>query len=142
LTAGANSVTQVLNVLINAVGRDLLLLVGLIVVMLIQDAYMTMLGFLIAPPAMLVLRKLVKRIKGLAYNQFTGTASILETMQEAVQGIRTVKAFTLEETMRERISGSIGGGEGKGSKMGRVPNPAGPLMGTLGGLAVAGGLMY
>src|SRR6201995_5227648 len=96
LTAGANSVTQVLNLLINALGRDLLLLIGLVAVMLVQDAYMAMLGFLIAPPAMLVLRKLVKRIKGLAYNQFTGTASILETMQESLQGIRTVKAFTLE----------------------------------------------
>src|SRR5215467_14717630 len=80
LTQGANSVTQVLNLLINAVGRDLLLLVGLVVVMLVQDPYMALFGFLIAPPAMLVLRKLVKRIKGLAYNQFTGTADILETM--------------------------------------------------------------
>ena len=30
LTAGANSVTQVLNLLINALGRDLLLLIGLV----------------------------------------------------------------------------------------------------------------
>src|SRR6201990_3035473 len=142
LTAGANSVTQVLNLLINAVGRDLLLLVGLIVVMLVQDAYMTMLGFLIAPPAMLVLRKLVKRIKGLAYNQFTGTASILETMQESLQGIRTVKAFTLEETMRDRINENIEAFERNANKMARVSNRASPLMETLGGLAVAGGLMY
>ena len=66
LTAGANSVTQVLNLLINALGRDLLLLIGLVVVMLMQDPYMALLGFGVAPPAMLVLRKLVKRIKGLA----------------------------------------------------------------------------
>jgi ATP-binding cassette subfamily B protein len=142
LTAGANSVTQVLNLLINAVGRDLLLLIGLIVVMLVQDAYMTMLGFLIAPPAMLVLRKLVKRIKGLAYNQFTGTASILETMQESLQGIRTVKAFTLEETMRERINESIEAVERNANKMARVSNRSSPLMETLGGFAVAAGLMY
>src|SRR6201985_3997372 len=142
LTAGANSVTQVLNLLITPVGRDLLLLVGLIVVMLVQDAYMTMLGFLIAPPAMLVLRKLVKRIKGLAYNQFTGTASILETMQESLQGIRTVKAFTLEETMRERINQNIEAVERNANKMARVSNRSSPLMETLGGLAVAGSLMY
>ncbi len=142
LTAGANSVTQVLNLLINALGRDLLLLIGLIVVMLVQDAYMEMLGFLIAPPAMLVLRKLVKRIKGLAYNQFTGTASILETMQESLQGIRTVKAFTLEETMRERINDHIEAVERNANKMARVSNRASPLMETLVGLAVAGGLMY
>src|SRR5258708_6792162 len=65
LTAGANSVTQVLNLLINALGRDFLLLFGLVVVMVTQDPFMSLLGFLVAPPAMLVLRKLVKRIKGL-----------------------------------------------------------------------------
>jgi subfamily B ATP-binding cassette protein MsbA len=142
LTQGANSVTQVLNLLINAIGRDLLLLVGLVAVMVIQDAYMAMLGFLIAPPAFLVLRKLVKRIKGLAYNQFTGTADILETMQESLQGIRTVKAFTLEQTMRERINESIEAVERNANKMARVSNRSSPLMETLGGLAVAGGLMY
>src|ERR1700755_1343049 len=60
LTPGAHSGTQVLSLLINAVGRDLLLLIGLVVVMIVQDAYMAIFGFLIAPPAMFVLRKLVK----------------------------------------------------------------------------------
>jgi ATP-binding cassette subfamily B protein len=142
LTSGAYSVTQVLNLLVNALGRDLLLLIGLVAVMLMQDPYMALLGFLVAPPAMLVLRKLVKRIKGLAHNQFTGTADILETMQESLQGIRTVKAFTLEQTMRERIDASISAVEQNANKMARVSNRASPLMETLGGLAVAGGLMY
>ncbi len=142
LTAGANSISQVLSLLINALGRDLLLLIGLIAVMVIQDAYMATLGFLIAPPAMLFLRKLVKRIKGLAYTQFTGTATILETMQESLQGIRTVKAFTLESTMRERINENIEAVERNANKMARVSNRSSPLMETLGGLAVAGGLMY
>ena len=100
LTAGAKSIAEVLNQLINALGRDFLLLIGYLVVMLVEDPIMAMLGLLVTPPAMLVLRKLVKRIRGLAYTQFTGTADILETMQEALQGIRTVKAFTLEGTMR------------------------------------------
>jgi ATP-binding cassette subfamily B protein len=142
LTAGAASVTQVLNLLINALGRDLLLLIGLVAVMLMQDPYMALLGFAVAPPAMLVLRKLVKRIKGLAHNQFTGTADILEIMQESLQGIRTVKAFTLEQTMRERIDTSIAAVERNANKMARVSNRSSPLMETLGGFAVAGGLMY
>ncbi len=142
LTSGAYSVTQVLNLLINALGRDLLLLIGLVTVMLMQDPYMALLGFLVAPPAMLVLRKLVKRIKGLAHNQFAGTAEILETMQESLQGIRTVKAFTLEQAMGERIDASIAAVEKNANKMSRVSNRASPLMETLGGFAVAGGLMY
>jgi ATP-binding cassette subfamily B protein len=132
----------VLSLLINALGRDLLLLIGLVAVMVMQDPYMALFGFAVAPPAMLVLRKLVKRIKGLAHNQFTGTADILETMQESLQGIRTVKAFTLEQTMRERIDASIGDVERNANKMARVSNRASPLMETLGGLAVAGCLMY
>jgi ABC-type multidrug transport system fused ATPase/permease subunit len=142
LTSGATSVTQVLSLLINALGRDLLLLIGLVAVMVMQDPYMSLLGFLVAPPAMLVLRKLVKRIKGLAHHQFTGNADILETMQESLQGIRTVKAFTLEQTMRERIDASITAVERNANKMARVSNRASPLMETLGGFAVAGGLMY
>ncbi len=142
LTAGANSVTQVLSLLINAVGRDLLSLIALVVVMVTQDPYMAILGFLVAPPAMLVLRKLVKRIKGLAHSQFTGTADIMETMQESLQGIRTVKAFTLEQTMRDRIDASIDAVERNANKMARVSNRSSPLMETLGGFAIAGALMY
>lgn len=142
LTSGAFSVTQVLSLLINAVGRDLLSLIALVIVMLMQDPYMALLGFAVAPPAMLMLRKLVKRIKGLAHNQFTGTADILETMQESLQGIRTVKAFTLEATMRERIDASITEVEKNANKMARVSNRSSPLMETLGGFAIAGGLMY
>jgi ABC-type multidrug transport system fused ATPase/permease subunit len=142
LTAGANSVTQVLSLLINAVGRDLLSLIALVIVMVTQDPYMAIFGFLVAPPAMMVLRKLVKRIKGLAHDQFTGTADIMETMQESLQGIRTVKAFTLEQTMRDRIDASIAAVEQNANKMARVSNRSSPLMETLGGFAIAGALMY
>jgi len=142
LTAGAKSITDVLNQLINAVGRDLLQLIGLVIVMVIQDPLMTLLGFVLTPPAMLILSKLVKRIKGLAYNQFLGTADILETMQESLQGIRTVKAFTLEETMRERINAHVAAVERNANKMARVSNRSSPLMEMLGGFAVAGCLLY
>src|SRR6195952_3927148 len=140
LTAGANSVTQVLSLQINAVGRDLLSLIALIGVMLMQDPYMALFGFLIAPPAMLMLRKLVKRIKGLARTQFTGTADIMETMQESLQGIRTVKAFTLEQTMQERMEASITAVERNANKMARVSNRSSPVMETLGGFAIAASL--
>src|SRR5260370_23206927 len=142
LTAGANSITDVLNSLINAIGRDLLLLISLAVVMVMQDPFMSMLGLLVTPPAVLVRPKLVKRTKGLAYTHSTGTADILETMQESLQGIRTVKAFTLEQTMRERINASINAVEHNANKMARVSNRSNPLMEMLGGFAVAGGLLY
>ncbi|MCA1396498.1 ABC transporter ATP-binding protein [Bradyrhizobium sp. BRP56] len=142
LTAGAKSITDVLNMLVNAIGRDFLMLISMVAVMVWQDPLMSFIGLVAVPPAMLMLRKLVKRIKGLAYNQFTGTADIMETMQESLQGIRTVKAFTLEGTMQQRIDEHIATVESNANKMARVANRSNPLMEMLGGFAVAGCLMY
>ena len=142
LTSGAKSITDVLTLLINAVGRDVLLLVSLIFVMVTQDPVLSFIGLVVVPPAMLILRKLIKRIKGLAYNQFTGSADIMETMQESLQGIRTVKAFTLEAAMQRRIDENIAVVERNANKMARVSNRSNPLMEMLGGFAVAGCLLY
>lgn len=142
LTSGAKSITDVLSLLINAIGRDLLTLIALVSVMVAQDPLLSLVGLVVVPPAMLFLRKMIKRIKGLAYSQFTGTADILETMQESLQGIRTVKAFTLEEAMQKRIDDDITAVERNSNKMARVSNRANPLMETLGGFAVAGCLLY
>src|SRR5690242_6858826 len=142
LTSGAKSITDVLTLLINAVGRDLLLLVSLIFVMVTQDPVLSFIGLVVVPPAMLILRKLIKRIKGLAHNQFTGSADIMETMQESLQGIRTVKAFTLEAAMQRRIDENIAVVENNANKMARVSSRSNPLMEMLGGFAVAGCLLY
>ncbi len=81
---------------------------------------MTLFGLLIAPPALFVLRKLMRRMRGLAGDQFTGNANIQETMLETLQGIRTVKAFTLEQSMQQRIDSNIYAVEANANKMARV----------------------
>lgn len=142
LTAGASSVTQVLSLIINAAGRDALTLVALVTVMVTQDPVMSIFGLAIAPPALFTIRHLIKRIKRLANSQFTGMTESLETMQEALQGIRTVKAFGLEDSMRQRMEVSIAAVERTANKMARITNRSSPLMETLGGFAIAAALMY
>ena len=142
LTVGANSATQVLNLLITAIGRDLLSLLALATVMVIQDPMLSLVTLVVAPPAMLVLRKLIHRIRTIARNQFTGGTLIMETMQEALQGIRIVKAFTLEDRMQARLDAHIAEVERESNKLARVGNRASPLMETLGGIAIALALIY
>jgi subfamily B ATP-binding cassette protein MsbA len=142
LTTGAYAANSVINLLIVSVGRDLLTLIGLVVVMVIQDPIMSTLGLVVMPPALLFLRKLIRRIRNIARSQFTGGARIIETMQEMVQGVRVVKAFTLEAQMRRRFEESVGEVERESVKMARVANRSSPLMETLGGLAVAGATVY
>ena len=142
LSTGAAAATQVINLLITSVGRDLLSLIGLIGVMVYQDPVMSFFSFVVAPPAFFILRKLVRRIYAIARSQFHGGTRVIETLQEALQGIRIVKAFTLEDIMRERFDRNVAAVEHEANKMARVSNRASPLMETLGGCAIAIALIY
>ena len=142
LTTGANSATYVINLLITAFGRDLLMLIALVIVMVSKEPMMSLVSLLVVPPAMFVLRKLVRRIKGIARSQFTGNTRIIETMQEMVQGIRVVKAFTLEQPMRDRLDESVNAVQHETIKLARVANRSGPLMETLGGVAISIAIIY
>src|SRR5215469_5445199 len=142
LTTGANAVSQVINLLITAIGRDLMSLIGLCVVMVIQDPAMSLIGFIAAPPAFYFLRKVIRRVRGIARMQFTGGTRIIETMQESLQGMRMVKAFGLEDEMRRRLGESVAAVQHESNKMARVSNRASPIMEMLGGFTIALASIY
>lgn len=139
---GAVSVSNVLNLLLTALGRDLMMLVGLFVVMVVQDPVLSIAGLLIMPPAVLGVRDLVKRAKFIASTQFARGANILQVMQETVQGFRVVKAFALERALRRQIVEDIASAEAAANKMALISNRSGPLMEALGGCAIAVVLLY
>jgi ATP-binding cassette, subfamily B, bacterial MsbA len=142
LTTGAQAVSQVINLMITSVARDLLSLIGLCAVLVIQDPVMALGGALIAPPAVLFLRKISRRVRGIARMQFTGGTQIIETMQETLQGMRVVKAFALEDEMRRQLDGSVAAVQHESDKMARVANRASPIMEMLGGIAIALVVIY
>ena len=142
LTTGAAAATQALNLLTTAIGRDLFSLIGLATVMAVQDPVMSLFSIIAVPPAMMILRRMIRRIKTVAHHQFTGGARILETMQEAVQGVRIVKAYTLEDGMRARFDAHVAELEKESNKWARIAYRSGPLMEALGGFAMAIALVY
>src|SRR5246127_4004430 len=142
LTTGANAVSSVINLLITAAGRDLMSLIGLTIVMMTQDPIMSLGGFIVAPPAIFFLRKLVRSVRNIARMQFTSGTRIIETMQEALQGLRMVKAFSLEDEMQRRLDDSVAAVERDSNKIARVSNRSGPLIETLAGFAVAVTMIY
>jgi ATP-binding cassette subfamily B protein len=96
----------------------------------------------VVPPALYFLRKMIRRISNIAKRQFTGGARILETMQETIQGIRIVKAYTLEDTMRARLTADIADLEQESNRWARTAHRAGPLMEAMGGFAIAFAMIY
>ena len=142
LSTGAAAVSQTINLLITAVGRDLMSLIGLTIVMVSQDPIMSIAGLIIAPPALILLRTMVRRVRGIARTQITGGTRIVETMQEALQGLRMVKAFCLEDEMRRRLAVNVTAVESESNKMARVANRAAPMMEIFAGFTVALAIMY
>jgi len=142
ITFGARAAADVLNLLINALGRDLLSLIGLVAVMVYQAPFMSLIGIVVMPPAILGVRKLIKRVRSIALTQYGGGAEILEAMQETIQGFRVIKAFNLEALMRRRVYASVDRVEAASNKLARVSNRATPLMEALGGIAVGVVFLY
>jgi subfamily B ATP-binding cassette protein MsbA len=142
LNVGAAAPGQVLNLIITAVGRDLMSLLALLAVMVMQDPILSVVTFLIVPPILFMMRRLLRRVRSLARHQFDSGAATLEALQETLQGIRIVKAYTLEDPMRARIEASIAQVQGTSNKMARVSNRSGPLMETLAGVLIASILLY
>ena len=142
ITFGAGSAAQVLSLVINALGRDLLSLIGLIGVMVWKAPVMAILAFMVMPPAVLTVRKLMKRVRAITLTQFGGGADILKTMQETIQGFKIIKAFNLEAVVRAQVYESIASVERASNKLARVSNRSTPLMEALGGLAIAAVFIY
>jgi ATP-binding cassette subfamily B protein len=77
VNSGADAIARVLNLIITSIGRDLLSLIGLAIVMVVQDPVMSLTALIVAPPAWLVLRKLLKRIRSIARAKFHGGTAAL-----------------------------------------------------------------
>jgi ATP-binding cassette subfamily B protein len=96
----------------------------------------------VAPPALLVLRKLIRRVRNVAMNQFTSGTHVTETLQESLRGIRVIKAYNFEPQMQARFDANVAEVEREANKMARVANRASPLMEMLGGIAISLGMIY
>jgi ATP-binding cassette, subfamily B, bacterial MsbA len=142
VTYGCIGIAGILNLLICATGRDLFLLISLASVMVIQDPLLSLIGIALMPPAILMLRDLIKRVRVLANVKYSGGTNVLLMLQETLQGMRVVKAFGLEEEVRRHVHNGIDYAQAAADQMTRMSNCPTPLMEMLGGCAVAAILMY
>jgi ATP-binding cassette subfamily B protein len=138
----SQSASGTLNLLITALARDVLTMIGLFWVMIAQDPVMSALALIVTPGIVVGIRELGGRVKTVILNEFYGFMIILESLQETALGIRIVKAFTLEPFMRERQGAAIASFERAANKLSRVGARSSPLSETLAGVAMAIIIVY
>ncbi len=138
----SQAASTTLNLMISRLASDVLTLVSLLYVMIAQDPLLSMLSLIVTPGIVIGIRKLGGSVKKVMMNEFHGFGAILESLQETSQGIRVVKAFTLEPFMRARQAVAIGSFERAANKLSRVGARSSPLTESLAGIAVATIVVY
>src|SRR5581483_5903193 len=142
LALAANGVRDALQFVIQGVARDALMVASLVAVMALRDPLLTVLALCVLPVAILLLRRVIRRVRSFARRSFDGSTSIMQTMSETVLGMRIIKAFNLEETMRRRMSGAIKEVERSANRISAGGALAVLMADSLAGLAIGFAIYY
>jgi subfamily B ATP-binding cassette protein MsbA len=116
--------------------------IAYLMVMIYRDPFLATAALLGMPIAVFGIRYLTKRIGKVVNRQYASFALINAVLQETAQGIRVVKSFNMEETMRQRMVVAVGIAERMGNRMSELTNRSSPIMETLAGFAIALVLIY
>lgn len=138
----ANAARNVIEMVAMTLWRDLFSLLSLILVMVIQNPTMSLVTLFIGPPAVLGVMYLMRRVKSLALDEVAQASAILAVLKNTLDNIRIVKAYTLEDQRKEEMTAAIARVEDRVVKINRLSSLTVPLMETLGGLAIAGAILY
>ena len=137
VTNSANGARQVINTIVTGFVRDALTLAGLTFVMFYQQPFLSLICLVFGPLALYGVRRILARVKEIVAAQMGGLTLIIKTVQETSSGIRVVKAFDLEDTMRGRMNEAVGEVQDRANSIVRLQAATSPLMETLGGLTIA-----
>lgn len=142
ISQNVTGIRDVLNMTVTSLARDVLTLVALIAVMISKDWVLTLIVFVVAPPLLLGLRYVSKRLRSATRESVELNSHVLGAMQETVQGITIVKAFTMETQLRDKVEAIISEAERRANRIARLTERTAPMTETFAGFAISGVLAY
>lgn len=136
--AAGRAVTNISNKLLT----DVLTLIGLFVVMLMQDWVMLLVALVLTPLISILVAHLSKRIRRAATAEAGMTAAFISIGAEAFGGIKTVKSYSLEEKVTGRFNDSVETMENRIMSMAKTKSATIPLMEFIAGLVIGLFVVY
>lgn len=138
----ASAARSLLNLVAVSFGRDLLTLIGLVIVMVTQDPVMALVILIAGPIAALAVRQMGHIARKGAQVEAATSARSIGVVKETAQGVRLIKSFQLEPMFRERMHGAVQTMQATANRVANVRAGVNPLIETLGGLSVGGVVAY
>jgi len=142
ISQNVGGVRDVLNLTVTSTARDLLTLISLIGVMVAKDWVLSLIVFAVAPPLLYALRYVSKRLRAATREAIDVNSRVLGAMQETIQGIAVVKAFTMEQELERKVNGIIDTAERRANRIARLSERTSPLTETFAGFAISSVLAY
>jgi len=142
ISQNVTGIRDLLNMTITAAVRDFVSLIGLVGVMIYMDPVLSLAAFIIGPPLIYSVNYLMRRLRTVTRESVEINSRLLGAMQEAVQGVAVVKAFTMEDVLARKMTGLIDYAENRSNKIARVSERLGPITEFLAGAAIAAVLAY
>ncbi|WP_376766894.1 ABC transporter ATP-binding protein [Rhizobium tropici] len=142
VSQNVSGIRDVMNLTITSTARDLLTFIALLCVMVFQDPVLSIAFVVIAPPLFFALRYISKRLRAATRDAIVLNSHVLGAMQETIQGVSIVKAFTMEEELERKINKLITAAEHRQNRIARLSERNGPLIETVAGFAIASLFAY
>ncbi|MBB4231808.1 ABC transporter ATP-binding protein [Rhizobium mongolense] len=142
LSQNISGIRDVLNLTVTSTARDMLSFVSLLAVMVYQDPLLSTVVLVMAPALLFGLRYFSRRLKEVAARGIRLNGIFFGTMQETIQGISVVKAFTMERALQARVEDVIVAVENRSNHLARLSERNAPVTESFAGLMLAGVLAY
>lgn len=137
VTKAAERARKVVDTIVTGYVRDVLTLIGLIVIMIYQQPILSAVWLFVGPLIFLGLRFLMKRMDRLIKQELGGISEIIKVTQETSTGVRVIKAFSMEKHMQNRMNNAVTSVQTKRNKLVQLKSATEPLLNALVGVAIA-----
>ena len=127
---------------ITVFGKDLLSLIGLVTVMFLQDWELAAIAFVVFPLAVLPIIKLGRKMRRVTTTFQEETGMFTTLLEQTFQGIRVVKAYSMEIYEQGRVGEIVDKLFRTFLKSTRTRAMNSPIMETLGGIAITLVIVY
>jgi ATP-binding cassette, subfamily B, bacterial MsbA len=120
----------------------LVTLVALIVVMVVQDPLLSLSSLVIGPPLLVAVAYVMRRVRVISRQAVEINSRLFGAIQETIQGMTIVKAFTMEQQIERKLDELVSIAENRANKIAAVSERTGPVAEVLAGFAVSGVIAY
>ena len=135
-------IRDVMSITVTAFARDVVTLIALVTVMVVQDPVLSLSALLIGPPLLLAVSYVMRRVRTLSREAVEINSRLFGAIQETIQGMTIVKAFTMEQQLERRLDELVSNAENRANKIAAVSERTAPISEILAGLAVSSVVAY